>query len=508
MKKCKKIAVIYARYSSERQTEQSIEGQIHVCNDFAARNDIVIVDTYIDRAMTGTNDNRKDFQRMLKDSAKQAWDYVLVYKLDRFSRNKYETAMHKKTLRDNGIKLLSAMENIPETPEGIILESLLEGMAEYYSAELSQKVKRGMRELRSKGNYMGGYLLYGYKKDGKKVVIDEEKANIVKYIFDEYLHGTYIKTIIENLTAKGIYNRGKPFAANTVHHMLENEKYTGSFECNGEIVDNIFPEIISKETFLIVQERKRQNRYGTHRADIIYLLKNKLFCAYCGKPMSADAGTARSGEVLRYYKCSRKRTTHKCKKGSVKKEVIEEVVVKSIIDAFDKNDINNLVDKLIELNKDKFRTNNRLTLLTNQKADIEKSISNLISALERGIFSDTTKSRLNELEGQLSIIKEQIIYEGAQAKVALSKEDIITYIKSALKKEAKRLINLLVEKIILYKNKIEIFYKYQMKSPDDKSQGFLFYKNSIFYKKTRVVKNDFIKKTNFKEEKFDVFHHF
>lgn len=122
-----KTAVIYARYSSERQTEQSIEGQVRVCNEYAERNNILILDTYIDRAMTGTNDNRTDFQRMLKDSAKQAWDYVLVYKLDRFSRNKYEMAMHKKTLRDNGVKIVSAMENIPDTPEGIILESLLEG---------------------------------------------------------------------------------------------------------------------------------------------------------------------------------------------------------------------------------------------------------------------------------------------------------------------------------------------------------------------------------------------
>ena len=133
-----KTAVVYARYSSERQTEQSIEGQLRVCTEYAKSNDIVIVDTYIDRAMTGTNDNRTDFQRMLKDASKQAWDYVLVYKLDRFSRNKYEMAMHKKTLRDNGIKLLSAMENIPDTPEGIILESLLEGMAEYYSADVSR----------------------------------------------------------------------------------------------------------------------------------------------------------------------------------------------------------------------------------------------------------------------------------------------------------------------------------------------------------------------------------
>ena len=130
-----KTAVIYARYSSERQTEQSIEGQLHVCNDYAKRNELVIVGTYIDRAMTGTNDNREDFQRMLKDSDKKSFDYVLVYKLDRFSRNKYEMAIHRKHLKDNGVKILSAMENIPETPEGILLESLLEGMNQYYSAE-------------------------------------------------------------------------------------------------------------------------------------------------------------------------------------------------------------------------------------------------------------------------------------------------------------------------------------------------------------------------------------
>ena len=130
-----KTGVEYLRYSSDRQTEQSIEGQKRVCDEFAKRNDIVIVDTYIDRAMTGTNDNREAFQQMLKDSDKKAWDFVLVYKLDRFSRNKYEMAIHRKHLKDNGIKILSAMENIPDTPEGILLESLLEGMNQYYSAE-------------------------------------------------------------------------------------------------------------------------------------------------------------------------------------------------------------------------------------------------------------------------------------------------------------------------------------------------------------------------------------
>lgn len=196
-----KTAVIYARYSSERQTEQSIEGQLRVCNEYAERNNILIVDTYIDRATTGTNDNRASFQKMLHDAKKQAWDIVLVYKLDRFSRNKYEMATHKRTLRDNNIKLISAMENIPDTPEGIILESLLEGMAEYYSAELSQKVRRGMNESRHKGNFTGGYVLYGYKVENKKVLI-EDKAEIIRLIYQRYSTGTIVKDIITELTEK------------------------------------------------------------------------------------------------------------------------------------------------------------------------------------------------------------------------------------------------------------------------------------------------------------------
>ena len=207
-----KTAVIYARYSSDNQTEQSIEGQLRVCQDYAQRNDILILKTYIDRAMTGTNDNRPDFQQMIKDSEKKEFEYIIVYKIDRFSRNKYETAKYKKILKDNSVKLLSAMENIPDTPEGIILESLLEGMAEYYSAELAQKVKRGMKETRFKGNFTGGHLIYGYKVENHKVIIDEEKAEVVRFIYEQYSLGTYVKDIIAELNSKRIFNKGKPFA--------------------------------------------------------------------------------------------------------------------------------------------------------------------------------------------------------------------------------------------------------------------------------------------------------
>lgn len=136
-----KTAVIYARYSCDKQTEQSIEGQLRVCQEYAKRNDILILNTYIDQAMSGTNDNRPDFQKMIKDSSRKEWNYVLVYKLDRFSRNKFEATIHKKTLKDNGVKVLSAMENIPDTPEGIILESLLEGFERSNGHKIKIRIK-------------------------------------------------------------------------------------------------------------------------------------------------------------------------------------------------------------------------------------------------------------------------------------------------------------------------------------------------------------------------------
>ena len=154
-------AVIYARYSSERQTEQSIEGQLRECEKFAKSNDISIVGTYIDRAQSGRTDNRIDFQKMLKDSKRQMFDAVIVWKIDRFGRNREEIAKNKAILRRNNVKVLYAKEHIPDGPEGIILESVLEGLAEYYSANLSQNILRGMRETALKCQYNGSGLALG-----------------------------------------------------------------------------------------------------------------------------------------------------------------------------------------------------------------------------------------------------------------------------------------------------------------------------------------------------------
>ena len=117
-------AVIYAKYSSDRQTEQSIEGQFRVCHEFAEKNDIVIIDEYIDRALSGTTDKRPAFQKMISDSSSQHFEYVIVYKLDRFARNRFDSAIYKSKLKQNGVRVLSAMEGITDTPEALLWKVL------------------------------------------------------------------------------------------------------------------------------------------------------------------------------------------------------------------------------------------------------------------------------------------------------------------------------------------------------------------------------------------------
>jgi len=218
--------VIYARYSSDNQREESIEGQLRECRAFAEKKDIQIVGTYIDRAFSAKTDNRPDFQRMVKESAGRAFDVVIVWKLDRFARNRYDSAHYKSLLRKNGVKVLSATETISEGAEGILLESLLEGMAEYYSVELAEKTLRGMTEnaLACKSN--GGLLPLGYEPDENLCYkIDPVMAPVVVEAFTLYAEGTNMKEIARILNARGFRTkRGTPISVNTLTSMLHNRK--------------------------------------------------------------------------------------------------------------------------------------------------------------------------------------------------------------------------------------------------------------------------------------------
>ncbi len=480
-----KTAVIYARYSSDSQTEQSIEGQLRVCQEFAQRSDMVIVDTYIDRAMTGTNDNRPAFRKMIKDSSKQGFNFVIVYKLDRFSRNKFEMTMHKHTLKENGVKLVSAMENIPDTPEGIILESLLEGMNQYYSEELSQKVRRGMNETRHKGNFTGGTIIFGYKVINHKVVIDEPQAEIVRYIYEQYAMGVYVKDIIAELTAKGILNRGKPFARNTIYNILKNEKYFGIFRHNEEVFENMYPRIVPQEIYDIVRSKIHKNQYGKRSTEVVYLLRHKLKCGYCGQPISAECGTAKNGEKKRYYKCLGRKRGNDCKKSMVRKNILENFVIEHVIESLSSEKIQNqLVKGLLKLQDEQIKENSTLQYLKRELKQVELSIDNIMKAIEQGGTTNTVMKRLRELEDRQTALERNLILEKSKITIRLTEKEIRQYYKQALELNPRMLINFLIKEIILFDDKMKIIYNSPLQISPDDSQGFSFY--------DRIVKMPFV----------------
>lgn len=483
-----KTAVIYARYSSDNQTEQSIEGQLRVCEQYAKNNDILILKTYIDRAMTGTNDNRPDFQQMIKDSASKEWQNIIVYKLDRFSRNKYETAKYKKILKDNGVKLISAMENIPDTPEGIILESLLEGMAEYYSAELSQKVKRGMNETRLKGNFTGGTIIYGYNVENHKVVINEEQAEVVRFIYEQYALGVYVKDIIQKLNEKHIYNRGKPFARNTIYNILKNEKYSGVYRHNNEVFENMYPRIVSQDIYDKVRKKTSQNHYGKRSIEVVYLLRNKLKCGYCGEPISAECGTSSKGNKRRYYKClGKKRHTTNCNKQTLRKEILENFVIDILLKELNKpQTIEKMISNILKVQENMESGNSLLTSLYKEKTETQNTLNNIMKAVEQGVVNNTTNKRMIELENKLEDIERQIIVEKSKTNFKLTKEDIVTYLNDALKLEPQLLINYIVNQIILFDDKMQIYFNSPtIKTTDESKTPF----STKIYKLPHIIQN-------------------
>lgn len=458
-----KNAVVYARYSSDKQNEQSIEGQMRVCEDYAKRNDLQIVGTYIDRAQSGTNDNRQSFQAMLSDSEKKQWEYIIVYKLDRFSRNKYEMAIHRKHLRDNGIKILSAMENIPDSPEGIILESLLEGMAEYYSAELSQKVKRGNRENRLKGLYTGGPVPLGYYVKDKKVYPDEKRVPIIQKVFEDYLADRSFVEIGKYLDAAGMLTEaGKKFTSSTIYNMIHNEKYIGITRYGDDVYTNIFPQIIPTHIYQAAQEKAALNRYGKQPLDKanMYLLRTKAYCGLCGQHMISESG-GKNGTIKRYYKCSLQKRLHSCSNIVLQKEKFEKIIVDITFKIFeDTDDYKEIIDKIYKLHQQRVTSNGLLNILMNQKELMQTSIKNLLQYAEKGLATEETNLRIVELQNKIEEIDIQIEDIVSKTTMTITKDDIAKFLRTVLKKESFTLLNLLINKVTIYPNKVEIIYNY------------------------------------------------
>ena len=463
-------AVIYARYSSNNQTEQSIEGQIRVCTEYAKVKGLTVVDEYVDRAISGRTDNRPDFQRLMQDCSKGIFDAVIVYRTDRFARNKYDSAIYKRQLRKNGIELHYAAECIPDGPEGIILESLMEGLAEYYSAELSQKIRRGIHESALKCKATGGNLALGYKiAADKSFVINEKEAFAVKTVFDMYIKQETNSAICKYLNDLGMKtSRGNAFNKDSIPRIITNEKYMGVYKCGNVRIENGVPAIVSKEVFELAQQendrRKVSKQAALPRAK--YLLAGKLFCGHCKKKMVGVSGTSKTGLKHYYYYCPSARKKQNCDKKQVTKNWIEELVVKeTLAHVLTPEAISYISKACYEIQLKDPTKNEEIEFYKRRIAENKKALNNMIKAIESGVITESLPKRIKELE-TIGTQLETKLKKAEANNIIITAEHIEFMLQQfANKKDSeseesfrKKIIDCFVSEVYLYDDKLLIYF--------------------------------------------------
>lgn len=455
--------VLYLRYSSDRQTEQSIEGQRRVCREYCDRNDYTIVGEYVDRATSAFKDvdKRVQFQKMIKDSAKKLFEAVVVYKFDRFARNRFDSAVYENKLEKNKVKLLSATEVISDGPEGVILKSVIVGMTEYYSLELSQKINRGLKESALKCQSTGGITPLGYKVVNKKYVINETTAPIVKEAFELYDNNTSINEICRIFNSKGYKTAtGGKFNKNSFHRMLENDFYIGTYKYKDFIKKKGVPAIISDSLFERVQGKlkNQKTKQSRGKAKTNYLLSYKLICGKCGAKMFGDSGTSKSGKVYYYYTCDNKKKNGTCDSGRIRKDFIENIVFEQAIKLLTTETIDELATMAVNECRRIIEEDTLVPALEDELKATETKIENLLKFFEGGSDSKSVRDRIAKLEEDRSALEIRLETEKNNF-IYLRKEQVVWWLNKFTKGNIedenfrRNIFNLLVNSVTVQETK-------------------------------------------------------
>ena len=463
--------VAYYRYSGgSGQTEQSIEGQRRDCENYAKLHGLTIVHEYIDRHISGKTDDRAAFQQMMNDGDKGAFDMVICWKTDRFARNRYDSAVYKKRLRDNGIEILYAAESNVEGAEGIIIEGLMEALAEYYSAELAEKMRRGMRESALKGQAINRCRSLGLTTDeNKKYVIDEKTAPTVRFIFEHYAAGESSTSIVEQLNAKGLRtSQGNLFNKCSIPRIIQNEMYRGVYTSKAYNVriEGAIPAIIDDDLWKRAQAMMKTNRQlkAKYEPKAEYLLSGKLFCAKCGCTMKGVSGhSGGNGEVYRYYACS----NPQCRKRNIPKDDLEGKVIRSICDhLLQPETMELLAETMVEVQKaDMEKPNAERDVLEQELWDVRRRSKNIMDAIETGSANPQLVARLDDLTQQENTLTYQLSTMEAEKPLLFTKEQYLFllqqfYAQPTEQDDAykRRLINTFVTNIEVSDSELLIYF--------------------------------------------------
>lgn len=429
-------AVAYARFSSDLQREESIDAQVRAIREFAGANGMALVDTYVDKAYSATTDQRPAFQQMIADSRKRQFDVVLVHKLDRFARNRQDSAIYKHELNKSGVKLRSVLENFHDSPESAILESVVEGFNEYYSKNLAREVKKGLKENALKGHHTGGVPPLGYRLNKETMMLEEEPLEVqaVKQIFQMTAAGAGYGEIVNALNHAGYRTkRGSLFGRNSIYDILRNEKYTGTYvynksaakDNNGKMnrhkykseeeiirVPDALPQLVSREVFDEVQQRMAQRRHKAAKftAKQNYLLSGKIRCGVCQSAYVGNARHPRPDHPLYVsYRCSRRNGSVPCKNPEIPQDAIEQIVCRALATRLFRPEMLPALQQRYEkfLSAQNTQGQQKREAITRRLQEVQRGIDNVVEVVVKTGSAALTE-RLSALEKEQQELQAQL----------------------------------------------------------------------------------------------------
>ena len=463
------IAVAYARYSSAGQRDVSIDQQLNDIRAYAEREGYTIVHEYADRAKSGYKNvsARLEFQRMMSAAESGAFGTVIAWKVDRFGRNRRDSAIYKGQLRDHGVNVVYAMEPIPEGAAGVLTEGMLESIAEWYSRNLSENVQRGMRDNALKG-ISNGVEILGYRRgpDGH-YVIDADRAPIVRRIFEKYISGYSAGSISRMLNESGIRTaRGAQYTTTAIMRIIANECYTGVYLWDDIRIPDGMPVIISREDWERAQRMRKKTgkHFETSPAD--FLLTGKAFCGQCGKAMVGDSGRSKNGVVHYYYTCSghkaKSGTPRTCDKKSIRKDDLENAVLNFIKErCLTCPEMEKIADAILAAQAEYGKSSPRAAMIAELK-ETEKKISNINDAIENGIWNSSTSIRLKSLEDTASALRSSIAEIDFSRNQLLDRDRILFFLTRMAKYDLnnqdrkKQLIATFINSVFVYDHTLKV----------------------------------------------------